>query len=200
VHVGLSVIALGWFGWRHRARVPVKHAGFWLLVIVFFGVMALGPNLKVFGHELAIGDGITMMGHEHVNPIVMPYAVLWLLFPPWRLAGVPLRMMVMVQLAVALLAAAGWQALDPRRRTLLAAVTLIAITVEYLPTRSGCRAPRCRRTCARCRRCRTAPCSIWLRTARKPFTTRRRITNRSPSDTSPERRRRSMHWISSWRG
>jgi hypothetical protein len=98
--------------------------------------MALGPNLKIGGHELKIGDGISMMGHDHVNPLVLPYAVLWLVFPPWRLAGVPLRMMVMVQLATAVLAAAGWQALltSPHRlRRVMASALLAAIAIEYLP-------------------------------------------------------------------
>lgn len=133
VHVGLSVIALAWYGWRQRTRLAIRDAGFWLIVVAFFGVMALGPNLKVGGHELSIGDGITFMGHEHVNPIVLPYAVLWLVFPPWRLAGVPLRMMVMVQLAAAILAAIGWRALDARKQTVIAAAMLVAITIEYAP-------------------------------------------------------------------
>lgn len=132
VHVGWSVIALGWYGWRHRAGSVVKGGAFWLVVIAFFGVMALGPNLKVGGHELSVGT-ISMMGHDDVNPLALPYAVLWLVFPPWRLAGVPLRMMVMVQLAAAVLAAAGWLAFTTRRRTVVAAMALIAITIEYLP-------------------------------------------------------------------
>ena len=136
VHVGWSVIALAVYGWRHRVRVALQHAGFWIIVILFFGVMALGPNLKIGGHEIGIGPGISLMGHEHVNVLVLPYAVLWLVFPPWRLSGVPTRMMVMVQLAAAILAAAGWLAMrtSPSRRTRLAAIALLAIAViEYLP-------------------------------------------------------------------
>lgn len=136
VHLGWSVIALVIYGWRQRFRVTLRQAGFWIAVIVFFGVMALGPNLKIAGHELSIGRGISMMGHDDVNPLVLPYAVLWLLFPPWRLAGVPVRMMVMVQLAVAVLAAAGWHAArtSPHRRVRAASlVALLVIAVEYLP-------------------------------------------------------------------
>lgn len=135
VHVGLSVIALGWYGWRHRERARLQHRGFWMVIVLFFGVMALGPNLKIGGREISLGT-IAMMGYDDVNPLVLPYAVLWLIFPPWRLAGVPLRMMVMVQLAAAVLAAAGWQALmesQHRRKALVAAVLLTAITIEYLP-------------------------------------------------------------------
>lgn len=135
VHLGWSVIALAVYGWRRRSRVPVAHAGFWLVVIGFFGVMALGPNLKIGGYELAIGPGVSLMGHDDVNLLVLPYAVLWLIFPPWRLAGVPVRMMVMVQLAVAVLAAVGWQALatSRHRRSVLMAALLALIVIEYLP-------------------------------------------------------------------
>lgn len=136
VHVGWSVIALAVHGWRQRARVPLQYAGFWICVIVFFGVMALGPNLKVGGYELGAGQGVSFMGRDNVNPFVLPYAVLWLVFPPWRLAGVPLRMMVMVQLAVAVLAAAGWQAArgSAGGRAAIGTVALLAvIAIEYAP-------------------------------------------------------------------
>lgn len=135
VHIGWSVIALAIFGFRQRARVPVAYAGFWLVVIGFFGVMSLGPNLKIGGHELAIGPGVSLLGHDDVNLLVLPYAVLWLIFPPWRLAGVPLRMMVMVQLAAAVLAAGGWHALatSRHRRSLLMAALLALVVIEYLP-------------------------------------------------------------------
>jgi hypothetical protein len=136
VHIGWSVMALAIYGWRQRSRATIRYGAFWLVIVAFFGVMALGPNLKIGGHELKIGNGISMMGHDRVNPLVLPYAVLWLVFPPWRLAGVPLRMMVMVQLATAVLAAAGWQALitSPHRlRRMIAAVLLVAIAIEYLP-------------------------------------------------------------------
>jgi hypothetical protein len=135
VHVGWSVVALAIYGWRQRSRAAIRYGAFWLVVVAFFGVMALGPNLKIGGHELKIAE-ISFMGHDDVNPIVLPYAVLWLVFPPWRLAGVPLRMMVMVQLATAVLAAAGWQALSTsphRLRRVIGFAMLAAIAIEYLP-------------------------------------------------------------------
>lgn len=136
VHLGWSVIALAIYGWRQRFRVTLRHAGYWIAVTAFFGVMALGPNLKIAGREIALGPGISMMGHDDVNPLVLPYAVLWLVFPPWRLAGVPVRMMVMVQLAVAVLAAAGWHAASTsasRRIRIGALAALAVIAVEYAP-------------------------------------------------------------------
>ena len=136
VFVGLSVIALGIAGWRSRAGRLITHRGFWGLVVLFFGIMSLGPNLHIAGREVAFGPGISLMGYDRINLLVLPYAVLWLLFPPWRLAGVPVRMMVMVQLAAAVLAAGGWQALLSsgwRWRHAAAAMTLAIVTFEYLP-------------------------------------------------------------------
>jgi hypothetical protein len=136
VHLGLSVIALSWYGWRRRRRESVGHAGYWALVVAFFGVMSLGPNLRIGGHELSIGSPIRFMGHDNVNWLALPYVWLWVAFPPWRLAGVPVRMMVMVQLAVAVLAAGGVRAILQSGRSwrywVLTAVLAIA-TIEYLP-------------------------------------------------------------------
>lgn len=136
VHVGLSVIGLCVYGWRQRARQKVAHLGFWLALAAFFAVMALGPNLHIAGYEVSAGIRMRFMGHDNVNPVALPYAVLWLIFPPWRLAGVPLRMTVMVQLVAAILAAAGWHALLSstwRWKRAAGALLLAAIAFEYLP-------------------------------------------------------------------
>ena len=136
VYLGLSVVALSIYAWRQRARVPIANLGFWMIVAAFFGVMSLGPNLRVGGFELRLGPGITMMGHDDVNLLVLPYAVLWLVFPPWRLAGVPVRMMIMVQLVVAIMAAGGIQALMTstwRWRRPALALLLAWIVFDYLP-------------------------------------------------------------------
>lgn len=136
VYVGLSVIALTIYAWRQRARVPVAHLGFWMIVALFFGVMSLGPNLRIAGYELSLGPRVSMMGHDDVNLLVLPYAVLWLVFPPWRLAGVPVRMMVMVQLVASIMAAGGIQALLTSqwkwKRPALAAI-LAWVVFDYLP-------------------------------------------------------------------
>lgn len=133
VYVGLSIIGLGIYGWR---RAQIAHRGFWLAVLVFFGVMSLGPNLHIGGHEISLGLRGSFMGRENVNLLALPYGWLWVAFPPWRLAGVPLRMMVMVQLVAAVAAAAGWEALlrSRARWALPAAVAIFVVaTIEYLP-------------------------------------------------------------------
>ena len=136
VHLGLSVIALGAYAWTQRSRVRIAYQPYWLIIAAFFGVMALGPNLRVGGFELSTGLRISLMGHDDVNILVLPYAMLWLIFPPWRLAGVPVRMMVMVQLVAAVMAAGGWHALQTsslKWRRPLAAAFLVLFVLEYLP-------------------------------------------------------------------
>ena len=136
VYLGLSVIALSVYAWKQRARVPVAYLGFWMIVALFFGVMSLGPNLRIAGFELSLGPRVSMMGHDEVNLLVLPYAVLWLVFPPWRLAGVPVRMMIMVQLVAAIMAAGGVHALVSStwkwKRPALAAI-LVWVVFDYLP-------------------------------------------------------------------
>jgi hypothetical protein len=145
VYVGLSVLGLALYAWRRRADLRIARLSFWCLVATFFGVMSLGPNLHVGGHELSLGLRRTIMGHQDVNLLVLPYAVLWLLFPPWRLAGVPLRMMVMVQLVAAIMAAGGIQALltsASRWKHAMVAAFLAFLVVDYLPMPMRLTSPR----------------------------------------------------------
>ncbi len=141
VYVGLSVIGLVIYTLsRQAARQGIRYLGFWLSVGGFFFVMGLGPNLHVGGHEISFGLRGTVMGRSDVNLLVLPYAVLWLLFPPWRLAGVPVRMMVMVHLASAVMAAGGIHALlhsTMRWRRALVAAVIGVVMLDLLPTPLG---------------------------------------------------------------
>ena len=145
VYVGLSVIGLAIYTLCSRAaRHGIRHLGFWLAVGGFFFVMSLGPNLHVGGHEISLGFRGTVLGRPDVNLLVLPYAVLWLVFPPWRLAGVPVRMMVMVHLASAVIAAGGIQALQSatsRWRRVLVAATIGLVILDLLPMPLGMTRP-----------------------------------------------------------
>jgi hypothetical protein len=135
VHCGLSVVALSVYAWKKRAFLAVPHFNFWLMLAAFFFIMSLGPNLHVGGREIDAGLRFHCMGKE-VNPLLLPYAVLWLVFPPLRLSGVPIRMMVMVQLVAAILVAVGITALMKKRSPLrygMLAAFLAAALFEYLP-------------------------------------------------------------------
>jgi len=133
VHVGLAIIAVCAYAWHRRRAHPVPHLGFWLCLAAFFFVMSLGPNLHVAGSEVRLGPPIRFMGRDDVNWLALPYAWLWVLFPPWRLAGVPVRMMVMVQLVAAVLASAGVRAMLAERRGWLLAAALLVTAIEYWP-------------------------------------------------------------------
>lgn len=120
VHVGLSVLVLAVLGWRGRRAFPGYGLGLWWLVLAVFVVLSLGPALHV--------GGVVVTG------AFLPYAWLEAVFPPLALSGVPVRMMVMVTLALGVLAAAGLKriSMQPGKRFLaLALVALMA--VEYLP-------------------------------------------------------------------
>ena len=120
VYVGLSVMGLAIYTLTRPSRRTIRYLGFWGVVCGFFAVMSLGPNLHIGGHEIDLGLRGTVLGRSNINLLVLPYAVLWLIFPPWRLAGVPVRMMVMVHLVAAVIAAGGIQALLDRSSTLAA--------------------------------------------------------------------------------
>lgn len=90
LYVGWIVTLLcGWAVWRRRA-VGVKDLGYWFGLVALFGILSLGPRLHVWGT-------IT-----HVPGV---YPVLEKLFPPLKMGGVPMRLMAMVFLAGAVIAA-----------------------------------------------------------------------------------------------
>lgn len=121
VHLGLGVIILLVYVWRKKAAVQLRAVELWFLLLLVFGILALGPVLHVAGVRYA--------------GVVMPYGWMADAFPPLRLSGVPVRMMVMVTLAAAIIAAAGLQRLwsGSHRSRILAAVLVALICVEHAP-------------------------------------------------------------------
>jgi len=135
VYVGLGVAALFIVVWRNRALVRLEDLRFWYALAALFAILSLGPVLSVAGRPVQIGPVFHIMGRNVRFPL-LPYAFAWVVFPPLRLSGVPIRMMIMVQLVAALVTAAGISFLLERTRahgrywvTGLLALTLF----EYLP-------------------------------------------------------------------
>jgi len=118
VYVGYGVLFLLVCAWRGRRAVP--GLSYWFIVLAFFGVMALGPVLHLWGRAVPF--------------LPLPYSLLEVAIPWFRLSGVPVRMVVMVTLAAAVIAAVGvrllW-AVETRRWVLVP--LLILIGVEYVP-------------------------------------------------------------------
>ncbi len=123
VHLGVSVIALALYAWHKRNAIRRPEIQQFAFLSLFFLVLALGPSPQIAGKAI--------LG----NIPVLPYALLELLFPPLTISGVPLRMMVMVMLSVAILAAFGFELLlrGEARGKLAAVVLACMLLVEYLP-------------------------------------------------------------------
>jgi hypothetical protein len=146
VYLGLSVIVLIIYAWKKRASLHIPYFNFWCLLGVFFFVMSLGPNLYIGGREIGFfGLHFRCLG-KVINPLLLPYAFLWLVFPPLRMSGVPVRMMIMVQLVAAVFVAGGFGALLKMRspwRYGVITVFLAALIFEYLPSPIPLTKPTC---------------------------------------------------------
>ena len=135
VYLGLGVVFLFFFVWKHRSVVRAEDLRFWYLLAAAFGIMSLGPTLFVAGREIRLGPVFNIMGKEVSFPL-LPYAFAWKLFPPLRLSGVPVRMMIMVQLVAAIVTAGGIRLIIDRsaHRGRYWVTALLALTLfEYLP-------------------------------------------------------------------
>ena len=124
VYLGVSVWLLILFTWmnRRRGRSQFRSFDLWFLLLLVFGVMALGPALQFGGKPLYTG--------------IMPYTLLQAMIPPIRVSGVPVRMTVMVTLAAAMISAMGLKMLfgGPGRFRLPAGSILGAIMIiDLLP-------------------------------------------------------------------
>ena len=112
---------VGVTAWR-RVRRAFTNLGFWYLVLGTFWLLALGSYLKL------------PSGPTHIP---MPYALFQKIFPPLRLSGMPVRMMVMPILASAVLFACAFEFLAQQMRgSWRWAVTLLlfaGLVVEQLP-------------------------------------------------------------------
>jgi hypothetical protein len=122
VYLGWSVILLLVYVFIRRRKVAMPSLGYWYFLLLFFAIMSLGPVLHVLGQQ--------------VSDVRLPYDLIFQrLFPPLRVARVPVRMMVMVSLSAAVISGAGFKLLF-RQSTgtrILASVLVGVLLVEYLP-------------------------------------------------------------------
>jgi len=121
VFLGFSLLALLVYAWRRRGELALPHPLWWFGLIALFAVLALGPRLQVFGWQLP--------------GVPLPYAWLEQALPVMRVSGVPIRTMVMVVLAAAVLSAAALERLlrDGARGRRLALAAAALLVVETLP-------------------------------------------------------------------
>jgi len=121
VHLGLAVVVLLIYVWRKRKHAEMPGIGLWYILLFFFAVMALGPNLQVWGGQ--------------TEWMTLPYTWLQALFPPLRASGVPVRMIVIAVLAAAVISAEGFKLLfrGSYRNRLSASALLGLALLEHLP-------------------------------------------------------------------
>ena len=145
VYVGLSAIALALYAWRKKSKYQMLYLSFLCFTALFFAVMSLRAESPYRRQGNRLGPKLNIMGHTDVNLLLMPYAFLWLIFPPWRLSGVPLRMMIMVQLMVAIMAAGGIRAIlgsTSRKKHGVIIAVIIILIIDFLPTPMLVTAPK----------------------------------------------------------
>jgi hypothetical protein len=121
VHIGLSVIIVLVLTWAARKKIRIKGLGLWYLLTLFFLILSLGPVLHIWGKE--------------ISWIKLPYLLLEWIFPPLRLGGMPIRMMVMVTLCAGVLFAMGFQKIfvENLKRRRYVFLLLALLVFEYLP-------------------------------------------------------------------
>lgn len=122
VHIGISVFSLLIWVWVQRHKFPIRELSLWYFILVFFTILSLGPVLQVWGKEISF--------------IKLPYLLLEKIFPPLKLSGAPVRMMVVTLLSAAVICAAGFKALFQgfeRKSGWVGFFLLILLFLEYLP-------------------------------------------------------------------
>ncbi|HWP41108.1 MAG TPA: hypothetical protein VNL70_09295, partial [Tepidisphaeraceae bacterium] len=130
IYIGMSVLGLAGYGAVRNWRQVPGHASprLWLTIAGVFYLFSLGPILHV--------GGTALTGR------IMPYHWLEVIFPPLRLGGVPVRMIVMTALAASLLAGIGIAAMLSNRSAsagrLSLAVLGLLMAAELWPRHFDC--------------------------------------------------------------
>jgi hypothetical protein len=121
LYVGWVVVLLcAWTAWRQRA-LGIANLGYWFGLMALFFILSFGPSLHLWGT---------------ITKIPGAYPVLEVIFPPLKMGGVPMRLMTMVFLTGAVIAAAALAdiiRLSGRAVWLVLPLILAAWTFESLP-------------------------------------------------------------------
>ena len=85
VHMGLGVLSMLIYTWIKRRELRVQGLRLWYFILIFFGIMSLGPVLHIWGTEIYF--------------LRLPYALGKEAFPSLKLSGYLVRALVMLALA-----------------------------------------------------------------------------------------------------
>jgi hypothetical protein len=131
VAMGLSVLFLLIVAWWNRRRPLSADLKLLFGMMLFFFVMALGPDLRIWGWSAGLP--------------YTPYRLLETVFPFLKISGCPVRMVVMVLLCASCIAAYGIKLIAESpgegKRLLLAGVAIL-LFFEYLPDGIPSTSPR----------------------------------------------------------
>lgn len=118
MYVGFSTLFLAVLAWRKRKQFNLN---IWFFLALIFLLLSLGPVLHIWGQEVTF--------------LPMPYSLLERLLPPMKISGMPVRMMVMVVLSLAVIAAFGFKLLLELQTKIkwLAVPLLLLMLFEYWP-------------------------------------------------------------------
>lgn len=124
VYLGLSVVFLIIYALYKRRELQLRYLSInlWFIILIFFGMMALGPTLHIAGIP--------------VYSWIMPYTVLQWLIPSINLSGVPVRMMVMVSLSASIISGIAFSHMFEhrgRKMVALQVVLYLLLIIEFLP-------------------------------------------------------------------
>ncbi|MGD0878419.1 MAG: hypothetical protein ABSA01_09770 [Anaerolineales bacterium] len=125
VYLGITVFILAGYVWikRKTSEPGIRQQIYlWLVTMLFFFLMALGPALQIMG--------------KNVWDKAMPYTLMLDVLPFMKLSGVPVRMVVMVIFGASFLSAIGFRDLIKNfaRKRILAFVLLAVLLFETLPS------------------------------------------------------------------
>jgi hypothetical protein len=120
VYLSLSVMVLVIIAFVKRNKIH-RDTVFWLTLGTIFGVLSLGPRLRIFGYS--------------INHAPLPYALLEKLIPTLKLSGDPDRLIVMTFLAAAVLSSLVLSKLNlsKRKGKMLLAIFAVVLFLELWP-------------------------------------------------------------------
>ena len=122
VHLGMAIIFVMILVWVKRKKIREPSLNLWFFIFLFFLVLSLGPVLHIWGKE--------------ISWFKLPYLFLEFIFPPLKLGGMPIRMMIMTSLCAGVLFAFGFKLLweGPTKKKFFMGLLIIVLYFEYLPS------------------------------------------------------------------
>ncbi|OGG04482.1 hypothetical protein A2W14_06285 [Candidatus Gottesmanbacteria bacterium RBG_16_37_8] len=121
VHIGFSTIIVLIYLLINRKKINMPSFSLWLVLLIFFALMSFGPILH--------------LKHLEIPYLLLPYALLEKILPFLGTTGMPIRMVLIVYLAVSVLFAKGIWMLSkgPLKNKIITLFILILLFFEYLP-------------------------------------------------------------------